>query len=148
MRAEALMRLIAAAESWSGTPFHPHARLKNVGVDCVQLAVALYAEAGLISRDVPLPAYRLDAAEYLDRSLVLDWLRSRPELVAATPPWQPADVLTFRVPGVPHHVGILLRDDEFCHVLRHDRVRCSRLSDPTWSRRLGPVFRHRLFAGV
>lgn len=39
---------VAAARSWLGTPYHHMARVKGVGVDCGQLVIAAFNEAGLI----------------------------------------------------------------------------------------------------
>lgn len=41
-------RLIEAARSWKGTPYHHNAHVKHVGVDCGQLVIAAHVEAGLI----------------------------------------------------------------------------------------------------
>jgi len=38
----------AEAAAWLGTPFHHHARIKGVGVDCAQLLIAVYAACGLV----------------------------------------------------------------------------------------------------
>lgn len=49
-------RVIAAARSWVGTPYHHRAMIKGVGVDCATLLVACYTEAGLLPT-VELPRY-------------------------------------------------------------------------------------------
>ena len=41
-------KLIAAARSWLGTPYHHRARIKGVGADCGQLVIAAHVDAGLI----------------------------------------------------------------------------------------------------
>jgi hypothetical protein len=45
---EARDRVDALARTWVGTPFHDHARLKGEGVDCAQILLAVFEEAGLI----------------------------------------------------------------------------------------------------
>jgi cell wall-associated NlpC family hydrolase len=40
--------VVAEALSWRGTPYHHHARVKGVGVDCAQLLIAAYAVAGVV----------------------------------------------------------------------------------------------------
>lgn len=42
-------RVDAIARSWLGTPFHDHARVKGAGVDCAQILLATFEEAGLIA---------------------------------------------------------------------------------------------------
>jgi cell wall-associated NlpC family hydrolase len=51
-------RAIAVAETWLGTPWHHEARVKGHGVDCAQILIAVYAEAGLIPdfKTAPYPA--------------------------------------------------------------------------------------------
>jgi NlpC/P60 family putative phage cell wall peptidase len=41
-------RVVAIAHEWIGTPFHHAARLKGVGVDCAQLLLGVFEEAGLL----------------------------------------------------------------------------------------------------
>lgn len=41
-------RIIAAAEGWLRTPWHHNARVKGAGVDCGQLLIGVYADAGLV----------------------------------------------------------------------------------------------------
>jgi NlpC/P60 family putative phage cell wall peptidase len=42
MNDELRARVVAEAKSWLGTPYHHHARVKGVGVDCAQLLCAVY----------------------------------------------------------------------------------------------------------
>jgi hypothetical protein len=46
--AEARDRVDAIAQTWLGTKFHDHARVKGAGVDCAQILLATFEEAGLI----------------------------------------------------------------------------------------------------
>lgn len=39
--------VVAEARTWLGTPYHSHARLKGVGVDCANLPAAVYEAVGL-----------------------------------------------------------------------------------------------------
>jgi cell wall-associated NlpC family hydrolase len=45
---EARQRVIDAARSWIGTPFHHVAGRKGVGVDCAHFLARVYEEAGVI----------------------------------------------------------------------------------------------------
>ena len=40
--------LVDAARSWLNTPYHHKARVKGAGVDCAQLLIGVYTDAGLI----------------------------------------------------------------------------------------------------
>lgn len=41
-------RVCDAARTWLSTPYHPHARVKGVGVDCATILAEVYIEAGLV----------------------------------------------------------------------------------------------------
>jgi hypothetical protein len=44
---EARRRLVREARAWVGTPYHPGADLRGVGVDCGMLLVRVFVDAGL-----------------------------------------------------------------------------------------------------
>lgn len=41
------------ARRWLGTPYHSHARVLGIGVDCAQLPIAVYSALGLIPELAP-----------------------------------------------------------------------------------------------
>lgn len=41
-------QILVAVRAWRNTPFHHAGRVKGVGVDCLQLLVAVFAEVGLL----------------------------------------------------------------------------------------------------
>lgn len=48
-------RVVAEAKTWLNTPYHPHARVKGVGVDCAMLPAEVYHACGVIPKvDVDL----------------------------------------------------------------------------------------------
>ena len=49
-------RVIQEARAWLGTPYHHHAAIKGVGVDCAQILIEVYADAGVVER--------IDVGEY------------------------------------------------------------------------------------
>jgi hypothetical protein len=64
------------ASSWVGTPFHAHARLKGVGVDCVQLAAALYIATGFLT-EFEVGWYPIDGGNHDEVSRVVEWIENR-----------------------------------------------------------------------
>jgi cell wall-associated NlpC family hydrolase len=50
---EERLRVVRVAQSWLGTPYHHHAALRGVGVDCAYLLIEVYAEAEVIPRRDP-----------------------------------------------------------------------------------------------
>lgn len=57
--------VVREALTWEKTPYHHHARIKGVGVDCAQLPAAVYEAVGLIPHLSP---------EYSEQ-----WMMSRDE---------------------------------------------------------------------
>ena len=57
--------VVREALTWEGTPYHSHARIKGVGVDCAQLPAAVYEAVGLVPHINP---------EYSEQ-----WMMSRDE---------------------------------------------------------------------
>lgn len=46
-------KVVAEAITWIGTPYHPQARVKNVGVDCGMLLIEVFKRCGLINNIDP-----------------------------------------------------------------------------------------------
>jgi cell wall-associated NlpC family hydrolase len=154
--------LAGVLRSWLGTPFHAYARLKGVGVDCVQLAGAVYVECGHLDRFEP-PRYTMDGWHHNERSAVLDWLADSPRFVrcdaAAAPPppgcktcgtaarppspvsCLPGDLVVFRLGRLAHHVGVAAGEGRFLHVMQHGTAGFAELADPTFGRRFEAAFR-------
>lgn len=135
-------RLREVARAWAKTPFHPHAAIRGVGVDCVNLLAAIYTESGALD-GWEFPAYTMDGGDHRHTSQVLAWLDAH-EKFARLPedaPLVPGDLLSFRLGRVPHHVGLYLGERLFIHALRHCGVTESRLDDPTFGKRLKARYR-------
>lgn len=64
--------VVRAALDWVGTPWHHAARVKGAGVDCAQLLIAAYAEAGLINEFDPGP-YPIDHMLHSDDQILQGW---------------------------------------------------------------------------
>ncbi len=139
---ERIQLLSEAAGRWLGTPFHPHAGLPQVGVDCVHLLAAVYKETGALD-GWEFPAYTMDGGDHRATSLVLEWLdrHARFERVPAGETVQPGDLLCFRLGRVPHHVGLLIAGNRFIHAMRNYGVIESQLDDPTFAERFVAAYR-------
>lgn len=96
--------IIACARSWIGTPWHHHACVKGVGVDCVHLIVGVLDELGIPRPDIPPYDRTPDGVTLL---AVCDAYGCR---VADA---QPGDVAVIEWGDeVPHHVGIVARNEK------------------------------------
>lgn len=126
--------IASVALEWVGTPFFPRMAKKYIGADCVELALAIYKEAGLVPEDVRLPHYHVGNAAHLKASQVITWLEEAPwfeqEPVASI-----GSLITFQIGSVEHHVGVVSGDRSFVHSVRGYGVILSDLQDATWRHR-------------
>ena len=89
-------KIIEAARSYVGTPFHHGGRLPGVGLDCIGVIVCAARAAGVQHRDVA--AYPLRPNGQLRIALNAQMLRVQSAL--------PGDVLEMSFGGEPHHVAV------------------------------------------
>jgi cell wall-associated NlpC family hydrolase len=133
-------RLYAVAMSWLGTPFRGHADIKGAGVDCVNLAVSIYAESGFTFVYNP-PSYTLDGGRHIPLSKVTTWIEASGKFDRVEGPAAIGDVLCLRIGKVEHHVGIKISEASFIQAVRHYGVILSNVADPTWAKRLTRIYR-------
>lgn len=138
--------LLAEAERWKGTPFHARAKIRGSGVDCINLAAALYEAAGVIER-FQAPEYKMDEGlhaaksrieEYLDGQ---DWMERLDDLAGNMEMTIVGDLICIRLGRVSYHVGVKVNEQRFIHVYQgHEAGYCD-VRDPTWAKRAETVFR-------
>lgn len=69
-------RVVEEAKSWLGTPYHPRARLKGIGVDCAMLPAEVYKNCGLIDH-VEVEDYPMDWHLHREEEKYLKYVTSR-----------------------------------------------------------------------
>jgi cell wall-associated NlpC family hydrolase len=98
--------VVIETSTWLQTPYHSGARIKGVGVDCGQLLIGVFENAGVI------PAGSCDPGQYspewhLHRSeeMYLGWVEKycKPVDVA-----QPGDIAVFQFGRCVSHAGIVI----------------------------------------
>ena len=132
-------RVIAAARSWLGTPYHDQASLHGVGCDCLGLARGVWREV-VGPEPFPIPPYSRDWGETGPREVLADGARAMmPEIVLADAP--PGALVLFRmVPSaIAKHVGILTEPDTFLHAYERLGVIEEPLTS-AWRRRIAFAF--------
>ncbi|WP_282602415.1 NlpC/P60 family protein [Paracoccus sp. PARArs4] len=132
-------RVIAAARSWLGTPYHDQASLKNVGCDCLGLARGVWREL-VGDEPFPIPPYSRDWGETGTREVLADGARQMMiELPVADA--GPGALVLFRMrPGaIAKHVGILTAPDRFIHAYERLGVIEEPLTS-AWRRRVAFAF--------
>lgn len=119
--------IISEAETWLDTPFHHEARLKNVGVDCGQLLIAVYSTCGFVPQDFKIDHYSPDFALHRDREWYLELVESFGYQVSVP---LPGDAVLFKWGRIFSHGGIVVEWPNIIHawaicekVLRFDATR-------------------------
>ncbi len=132
--------------AWVGTPFLPNSCQRGMrgGVSCQKLAAAIYRGVGLV--DVDPPEVAMSHARFSRESIVEPWMDSRKEFTRV--PIGPGstviltgDLLGFRIGSAVHHLGIAAGQAQFFHVIEGQSAQLGWLTDPTWRKRLGAIWR-------
>jgi hypothetical protein len=135
--------LKTSAASWCGTPFRDHWRTRGIGVDCIQLAVALYLETGLLN-EFTAPPYTIGAWKGLRASPVVEWIENCPCFrKIESGEHAVGDLLCFTHGRVVYHLGVYLDDGSqlFIHAISGEGVMKRTLLDPTWAKRFVASYR-------
>lgn len=114
-------RIVRSAEGWLGTPWHHRARVRGAGVDCGQLLIAAYVEAGLVA-DVETGPYRVDHMLHHDDEA---FLRIVERFLSPLPPGdlpQPGDVAVWRFGRCYSHGAIVTAWPGIIHAFRPERM--------------------------
>lgn len=98
-------RVVVAAKTWTGTPYHHRAMIKGVGVDCATLLLAVYTEAGII-QPVGLPDYSPQWHLHRDEDKYIDFIRQFAYEVDRVP--LPGDVVVWKFHRCFSHGAIVV----------------------------------------
>jgi NlpC/P60 family putative phage cell wall peptidase len=104
--------VIAEARSWLGTPYHHHAQVKGVGVDCGQLLIGVYGAAGVLVRH-PVYDYAHDWHLHRTEELFVAHVRSFGAVPTQTP--KPGDIAVYKFGRCFSHGAILVEPDVVVH---------------------------------
>jgi NlpC/P60 family putative phage cell wall peptidase len=132
-------RVVAAARSWLGTPYHDQASLKGVGCDCLGLARGVWREV-VGPEPFPIPPYSRDWGETGPREVLADGARRMmPEIEHGAAP--PGALVLFRMMprAIAKHVGIVTGAASFIHAYERLGVIEEPLTQ-TWRRRIAFAF--------
>ncbi len=131
--------IVAAARSWTGTPYRHQASVKGTGADCLGLVRGVWREVVGEEPEAP-PPYTPDWAEALGEETLLAaarrWLVEIPIGAA-----EAGDVLLFRLGlGCPaKHCAVVSGRDRIIHAYWGKAV-CETRLVPWWRRRLAAAF--------
>lgn len=107
--------IVAEALSWANppTPYHHHARIKGIGVDCAQILLAVFCDALKLAPPLDVGEYSTQWHLHRSEEVYLDWLaQAGAKRVDAA---QPGDIGMWRFGRTFSHSGICVADGEFVH---------------------------------
>lgn len=97
--------VVKEALTWLGTPYHHHARVKGVGVDCAQLLCAVYEACGCVPHIDP-GNYAHDWHLHRGEEVFIGWLEKAGAREVQTP--TRGDVAVFRYGRAYSHGAIVV----------------------------------------
>jgi NlpC/P60 family putative phage cell wall peptidase len=109
-------QVVKEAHTWIGTPYHHHARIKGVGVDCVQLLCGVFEACGLVPH-VDTGFYPVDWHLHRSEELFVKALGPHATQLQPAAPRAPGDVFLFRYGRTFSHGAIYVGDDSDGHGL-------------------------------
>lgn len=124
----------AEALTWLKTPYHHHARIKGVGVDCAQLLCAVYEACGLVEPVDP-GMYAVDWHLHHSEEQFSGWMQKYARLQAPGTPIGLGDVVLFKFGRTFSHGSIYVGDGLFVHSYLHLGVIMSRTTEEPLSGR-------------
>lgn len=110
--------IVREAEGWLRTPWHHNARVKGAGVDCAQLIIAAYVNAGVIADDIDTGQYSRDWMHHREEERFLAWVRLYLDEVAV--PGR-GDVAVWRFGRCYSHGGIVVKWPQIIHAYQPER---------------------------
>lgn len=96
--------VVASALAWRNTPFHHGGRVKGVGVDCLQLLIAVFSDVGLVA-DVDPGPYPWDWHMHKSEERYLMGIAQH--AVQTSDP-QPGDIALFKFGKCVSHAAIVI----------------------------------------
>lgn len=127
--------ILESVSTWIGTPYHHHARVLGVGVDCAQLLVAIAIDTHMLTeRQAELvPNYPPEWHLHNKEEHMLEYLELMGCTETDTP--LPGDIMCFKFGRSCSHLGILVNDTQFIHAcMRSGKVVLNTINED-WKKR-------------
>ena len=97
-------KVVQEARTWLGTPYHHHAAVKGVGVDCAQVLIEVYANAGVVEK-IDVGDYPHDWHMHRSEEKYLGWIKKYCRKVTAP---KMGDIALFTFGRCVSHAAIIV----------------------------------------
>lgn len=119
--------IVDAALAWLDTPYHWHARIKGVGVDCAQILLAVFVDELALAPALNVGLYPQQWHLHRGEEIYLQWLRAAGARQVDAP--QPGDIAMYRFGRTYSHAAICVGDGEMLHAYYQTGVIVSRSTE-------------------
>ena len=126
-------RVVRIAHSYLRTPYHPHGRVKGVGVDCLTILECVFREAALVlNADIPhySPEFMCHSSEERYMTGLLRYTRE-----VDTP--EPGDIALWKFGRCFSHAAIVVKWPLVIHAYVGGTVRLEDVEKAVWLSKLG-----------
>jgi cell wall-associated NlpC family hydrolase len=127
--------LLAAANGWlkARPPFVARGRSKKYGVDCVNLAHALFAECGIDLPAVP-DDYFVDESRHARSTKLVRWIEATGKFkeVPVGGDYKVGTLLCANIGLAPYHVAVVFKHGSAIHSVRRPGVCAVTVGDPVF----------------
>lgn len=127
--------VVAETRSWLATPYHHHARIKGVGVDCAQILCAVFEAVGMVA-PVDTGFYPTDWHLHHSEERYMAWLDRYGRRLALDEQAQPGDVALFQFGRCYSHGAIVVEPELLVHAYIGRGVILSRMTEDPLAGRL------------
>ena len=111
--------VVLEARSWLGTPYVHMGKIKGVGVDCAQLLILTYSNAGVVELFDP-GTYTYDWFLHRSEEIYQGWLSKHCHKVDSP---MVGDIAAYRIGRTVSHAGIITEPGYLIHAYRlHGKV--------------------------
>lgn len=110
--------MVARAQAWLRTPWHHHARVLGAGVDCGQMIIACYIEAGLVDH-FETGDYPADWMLHRSEERYLGWVEKYLDRVDVP---LPGDVAAWKFGHCFSHGAIVIDWPTIIHAYRPEKA--------------------------
>ena len=139
---ERIAKLYECINKWTGTPWVPNSAQPGRGVSCHNLPRAIYMECGALGADFPEIVGDPNATRWSKESKMIPFLDSRTEFErVALDQIATGDLIGIRIYKCVDHLGVVVRDKFFLHVLMHKHTCIELLDVPPWPQRIEAAWR-------